>query len=92
MTRKREGGAINNLGIFVVLTDSTRVDEGWNHSCGEPIMSADVVLSHRNPQFTLAGDGSVERQPVPYCPKCEKKPLTGTFQYDGKWQIDRWEE
>jgi hypothetical protein len=88
---KRSGGQLTTDKVFLVLTESTRLpDGGWKHSCGKEIMCADVTLSHRMEGFPLGGDGRVKHQDVPFCPKCETQPDTGTFQDNGSWHIDTW--
>ncbi|HEX9595014.1 MAG TPA: hypothetical protein VF996_02715 [Candidatus Saccharimonadales bacterium] len=63
--------------MFDILrpVNSERTEEGFLHKkCGEMVMTATVTLSNRSSLLPMAGDGSVERWPVPYCPNCEDEP------------------
>lgn len=42
--------------------------------CGETVMVATIIHSLWDKRFTCAGSGETRRNPVPYCPKHEKKP------------------
>ena len=43
--------------------------------CGEDIITTQIAHTVRDGLFSLSGSGKVQREPVPYCPKCEKKPV-----------------
>lgn len=97
MLEKRDGGdliEVDGENIWRVITESTKVDGGWVHTCEEDIMTSTVCLSNRVPKafnMPLAGNGSVKQMPVPYCPKCEYPPTQGTFHESGKWNITVWD-
>jgi len=89
---KRGGGQLTASELFLVLTESTQQPDGsWKHTCGSDVMNTVVNLSHRvGDAMPLAGDGDVETLNVPYCPKCELKPESGTYQNNGRWDIQVW--
>lgn len=89
MAKKRDGGQLTGSRLFLVLTESTRQSDGsWKHSCGADVMSTEVALSHRvGSMMPLAGDGSVQTKDVPFCPNCERQPVSGVYQDNGDWHI-----
>ncbi len=42
--------------------------------CGTTILAVDRTHSIHDGLFPLSGSGEVAHEPIPYCPKCEKKP------------------
>jgi len=94
---KRTGGALDRDGNWHVLTEESTKDEtGWTHRCGESVMNAVVILSHRDGVSTLSGSGETQRLDVPYCPACERKPLAGVFgpgvSNECGFAINHWEK
>lgn len=66
--------------------NSVDVDNGYLHkACGSVVMTATVTLSNRHSMLPMAGNGSVETWPVPYCPTCEDEPRKhGTITDSGE--------
>ena len=47
------------------------------HICGTLLMHKDAYISYHDARFEgCAGKGTVEKLPIPYCPKCEQEPET----------------
>lgn len=98
MTEKRDGGQTvreNGQKIWLVMSESTKENEGWLHNCGNAVITTTVYLSNRVPKnmgMPLAGSGEVQRLNVPYCPNCENRPTGGIFYYSGGWHINTWEK
>ena len=44
--------------------------------CNVGIMAVERIHSIHDGLFPLSGSGKVEREQIPYCPKCEEKPST----------------
>ncbi len=93
---KRGGGMLDESGKWYILTkESTETQIGWRHECGAEILMAEVILMHRDGVSLLSGDGSTRNLSTPYCPNCERKPLSGTFgptvRTERGFLIDRWE-
>ena len=61
-------------GSSSVYKTENRGDDWACVACGSEIQGADVAHSVRDGFFALSGSGRVERETVPYCPKCEKQP------------------
>ena len=90
MSGKRLGGERVDGG-FLVLTESTQgKDLRQEHSCGQMLCLAEVTLSERTaiPGIPGGGDGSIKIVEVPYCPNCEKKPISGTFTITFPGRVD----
>ena len=60
--------------VYPVIAESTPDGDGWVHSCGTTLLGATVTHSVHDGIIPLAGSGRVEREVVPYCPKCQDPP------------------
>lgn len=77
-TGRRKSGQITEAHRWLILTESTWDEEkgAWIHSCGEIVM---VFTDYRpiwDGPLPCSGRGEVRREVVPYCSKCEEKPLS----------------
>lgn len=82
IVQKRKGGQLDKDGNWLVLTESTLVQEegevkGWRHNtCGETVMDFIDYRPIWDGPFPCSGSGRVHRDHIPYCPKCEEKPVS----------------
>lgn len=58
----------------VIYRYRPETDDFVCNKCGEEIMTSEVAHTMRDGLFPFSGSGRVRREPVPYCPNCEKKP------------------
>ena len=62
--------------IYTVLKESTRTEDGyWKHNpCGQLLDQKRVAHPRHDSRFTMAGDGTVTYEMVPYCGHCGPVP------------------
>ncbi|MFH1820597.1 MAG: hypothetical protein ABH805_01665 [Candidatus Nealsonbacteria bacterium] len=71
---KRQGGQIEDDKWLVLAESTEKKGVGYIHSCGTKIQGKTVFHPIWNGPFPLSGNGRVQPEIVPFCPKCEKEP------------------
>lgn len=69
---KENNYIIKDKVIYVKRIDNT--GDMTCFGCGSDILSATVTRSIWDGPFKMSGSGKVQKEEVPYCPKCEEKP------------------
>lgn len=92
MSKKRRSGQVNSEKNWLVITESTRIHNGWLHDCETVVQAREVPLSHRDSRFGglsgLTGSGTVVRLEIPYCPNCESVPPDSGVYCEGEFQLN----
>jgi hypothetical protein len=74
-TNKRGGGILDANNHWLVLTESTRLEDGtWVHKCGTAIEQRILHQTEYDGIFLLSGSGKVRTMHIPFCPNCEAEP------------------
>ena len=82
---KCSSGGVTKDGNWIVLAECTKKGMDYIHKCGETILGKEITLSSRDGVGPFSGSGRAISQVVPFCPKCEREPISGTF---GPFQRD----